>query len=287
MKIRIIILLLTVCFLFTSGALADALPSRPDVLPVPDIQSHETARIPNPGSYFGKEGKLDQTGYSYQGELYEIWYFEAIPGWDQNLNQFLMDCTAAGYEWKKESIEDKDAYVFSNGEKKAYLFPDYYGMIMFMKQEDIPMSDFVRQEDPAEALEKGELRAVINGTVYQFNGGHSFMQDGMIECMFYKEKTRDILKVYLPVSIKTGETYTIDQKSKRQSWSEFMVECRTLDFYFSQSHLYSSVDGIRANIIYAQTTSFDLPREIKCHYEGTFEGGANTIVMDFYTGYDY
>ena len=283
MKRKILTMILAVSLLLTSGALGEALPSRPDVLPVPESTVEQAPEMPNPGSYFGTEGKLDQSGFSYQGGSYEIWYYEAIPGWNENLNQFLTDCMAAGYEWTTETIEGKNAYVFNGGGKKAYLFTDYYGAIMFMKEEGLPMSAFVKPEE-AEP-EKGQMRAVINGNVFRFVNGSAYSHNGEIVCKFFEKRTMKIFNLRLPLDIMTGETYTLDQNNKRKNGDEFMASYDGKEY--SQYGFHSGMDGIHATILYAQVTSFDLPREIKGHYEGSFNSGKDTLILDFYVEYSY
>lgn len=296
MKRTILTLMLAVCLLIVSaGAYAEGLPSRPDVLPVPPTGANDSALpqpggggskqnpLPNPGSFFGSEGELADEAFQFEGASYEVWYYDMVPGWNEQMNTYLMECTVAGYEWNYQTISGSPAYVFTAGGLRAMLFVDYYGKIMLMKQDGITM-DEVELPGPIE-LEKGKLRLILNGEVINFDGGKAFSGGGEIVCRFFEQGTAAIIDVRLPLNITTASQYSLNQKNKRDNYDEFLVEYRRQQY--SQSHFHSSADYINASITYAQITSWDLPREIKGHYEGVFDGGKNTLVIDFYTGYSY
>ncbi len=296
MKRTIITLLLAACLLIVSaGAYAEGLPSRPDTLPVPSTGTNDSALpvpdspgaaqkpLPNPGSFFGSEGELTDAAFQFEGAIYEVWYYDMVPGWNEQMNTYLMECTVAGYEWSYQTISGSPAYVFTAGALRAMLFVDYYGKIMLMKQDGINMDDVVLS-GPIE-MEKGKLRLILNGEVINFDGGKAFSGGGEIVCRFFEQSTASIIDVRLPVNISTAAQYSLNQKNKRDNYDEFLVEYKRQQY--SQSHFHSSADYITATIAYAQTTSWDMPREIKVHYEGVFDGGKNTLVIDFYTDYSY
>lgn len=135
-------------------------------LPVPDIPQPKIELLPHPGTFLGEEGELALTGYEFDGAVWDVWYIPMEDGWGDRLTEWLKACREAGYTWKPGTTEGNTSYEVTDGEKRALLLPDYYGQIMFMKQDGLEMAEFAYVAPEVPELQLGQMHLVYNGVDY-------------------------------------------------------------------------------------------------------------------------
>ena len=201
----------------------------PDVLPVPTAA---VALLPDPASYFGVEGHIDQTGAVLGGVEYETWFYTQPADWRDSLTAWLRACESAGYSWSVTQISGYSAYVVKNDKGDALLLPDYMGYVMLLKQPQIAIAPQAEAYVP----QLGELSFTINNRRYTATGlslkpqtvsytvqdtsplhisSSKVAQARILRCEL-AERVDDLysLELVLPAELKTGDTITLDSRTE-------------------------------------------------------------------------
>ena len=239
-------------------------------LPVPGNVQPKVAPLPHPGSFFGEEGELALTGYEYDGAVWDVWYIPMGNDWGEQLTGWLKACREAGYTWKPGTTDGNTSYEVTDGEKRALLLPDYYGQIMFMKQDGIEMDEFAA---PAEKeLQPGQIHLFYGGRDYGFYD---------INLRTASLSQAPIHKIYfeIPSYMVTGDRIRIT-KDTIDTADGAVLQIDDMDYLFhafaGHNKLISEDDYCEIYLIYRDDDM------VRGTFEGRFEDGAVQIAFEFY-----
>lgn len=254
-----------------------ALPAPPIVVTVDPL--------PNPGTYFGTAETLASEGYKYKGRVYDVYYYDSVPGWNSYMNEWLMACESAGFTWEAEKIDGNQAYVITSGKGQALFFPEYSGTIMLMIENTLEME---KAEPIDKELEFKTIRMVFNGTQYTFTNAEAFKLNGSIVCKGYDVSHNMLGWVYLPTYIETGSHYRITKEDANEYGTydfTFLIEIG--HDQYSAMKFTGPGDYIDVTIDFCDLKNFGDTRKIQCSYEAVLENGKDEISIEVNVPYSY
>ena len=256
-------------------------------LPVPDIPQPKIELLPHPGTFLGEEGELALTGYEFDGAVWDVWYIPMGNDWGNQLTEWLKACREAGYTWKPGTTEGNTSYEVTDGEKRALLLPDYYGRIMFMKQDGLEMAEFAYVAPEVPELQLDQVHIIYNGVDYGFFDRQEegwFCWDNEYNIYVGFQLTgvpiiREFISMILPPEIATGDSFHVTKESKEKNALAYGHGSST---YLEHGKLLSASDTDYCDF----TVIYRDEETLRVTVEGSFKKGTEQVFLEFYLSFD-
>lgn len=248
----LLILLLTVSF---TSVQADALPDLqnsglPDLDPgMPAI----LAPIPDPAESLGSTGAVYQMGYAYNGAEYDLYLYAKPEPAETFVAAYTKAAEDAGYQVEKGNEAGQDALYISGGEIKAILLYDYQDhMLLFVPQgADFALASSV-QPTPEPVVKENYLSLDLNGYHYESGGATEVDYFSILKSFsvgfygFGVSFPYDMIILYIPNSIREGESITVTKKNGKGS--NYKQGPNELSIFFDKDEIIN--DGRFNGLIY-------------------------------------
>ena len=100
-----------------------------------------TAELPDPGEVLGKNGRVYDERYVYEGMIYKTFLYDRPANEEKFLKDYSEKVSSAGYKTVRDTVEGEKALRISspllNSEMDALLLYDFQGYMLFMVPEKL------------------------------------------------------------------------------------------------------------------------------------------------------